>query len=56
VEEDEGILKNCVGYGELSLENDGRSGKKCMYLTCDFNGRWLKDSTLQTSYVALLLH
>jgi hypothetical protein len=31
-------LESCVGYGELSLENDGRNGKRCIYLVCDFNG------------------
>ncbi len=36
VREDEGvILKNCVGYVELSLENDGKNGKRCTYLVCD---------------------
>jgi hypothetical protein len=27
VEEDEGILESCMGYGELSLESDGRNGE-----------------------------
>jgi hypothetical protein len=35
-----------VGYGELPLESDGRNEERCMYLVCDFNGRWLKDSSL----------
>jgi len=51
---DEGILESCVGYGELSLESDGRNGGKCMYLTCDFNGRWLKDSSLLCCIVIVL--
>jgi len=34
--EDEGvILKNCVGYVELSLESDGRNGKRCTYMVYD---------------------
>jgi hypothetical protein len=24
-----------VGYGELSLENDGWNGERCTYLECD---------------------
>jgi hypothetical protein len=36
VREDEGmIFKNCVGYVEFLLENDGRNGKRCMFLICD---------------------
>ncbi len=52
--ENEGIhLDICVGYGELSLESDGKNEKKCTYLVCDFNERWLKDSSF---FVALLLY
>ncbi len=43
-----------MGYGKLSLENNGKNGKKCMYLTCDFNGRWLKDSNLLCCIVIVL--
>ncbi len=43
-----------MGYGKLSLENDWRNGEKCMYLTCDFNGRWLKDSSLLCCIVIVL--
>ncbi len=54
VGENEGIhLDICVGYGELSLESDGKNEKKCTYLVCDFNERWLKDSSF---FVALLLY
>jgi hypothetical protein len=28
------------------LKSDGRNGERCMYFVCDFNGRWLKDSSL----------
>jgi hypothetical protein len=28
------------------MEKDVRNGERCMYLGCDFNGRWLKDSYL----------
>ncbi len=31
-----------------------RSRKKCMYLVCDFNGRWLKDSSLLCCIIILL--
>ncbi len=41
-------------YGELSLESDGRNGERCMYLVCDFNGRWLKDSGLLCCIVIVL--
>jgi hypothetical protein len=54
VEEDEGILKNCVGYEKLSLENDGRNGERRLYLACDFNERWLKDSNLLCCIVIVL--
>jgi hypothetical protein len=37
-------LKICVGYGKLSLKNEGRNEKKSTYLVI-FNGRWLKYSS-----------
>jgi hypothetical protein len=43
-----------VGYGELSLESDERNGERCMYLACDLNGRWLKDSSLLCCVVIVL--
>jgi hypothetical protein len=54
VQKDEGILESWVGYGKLSLESDGRNGERCMYLACDFNGRWLKDSSLLHCIVIVL--
>ncbi len=34
-------LRICVGYGKKKFfENDGKNGKICTYLVCDFNGRW----------------
>jgi hypothetical protein len=56
VGEDEGdALEICVGYGKLfSFESDGRNGKRCMYLVCDFNGRWLKDSNYLCCIVIVL--
>ncbi len=44
-----------MGYGELfSFDNDGRNGKRCTYLVCDFNGRWLKDSSHFSCIVIVL--
>jgi hypothetical protein len=43
-----------VGYGKLSLESDGRNGKICRYLVCDFNGIWLKDSNILCCTVIVL--
>jgi len=43
-----------VGYGELSLENDGRNGKRCIYLVCDFSGQRLKDSSFLCCIVIVL--
>ncbi len=52
VREDEGvILKNCVGYVELSLENDGKNGKRCTYLVCDL----MKDGWKIRIYCVTLL-
>jgi len=28
------------------MEKDVKNGERCMYFVCDFNGRWLKDSSL----------
>ncbi len=40
-----GCIRDLYEYGKFfSFENDGRNGKRCTYLVCDFNGRWLKDS------------
>ncbi len=47
-------LKICVGYGELSMESDHRNEKMCMYLVCDFNRRWLKDSSLLCCIIIVL--
>ncbi len=43
-----------MGYGELSLESDGRNEKRCVYFVCDFNGRWLKDSSLLCCIIIIL--
>jgi hypothetical protein len=53
-EDERDSLESCVGYGELSLENDGRNGKRCIYLVCDFSGQWLKDSSLLCCIVIIL--
>jgi hypothetical protein len=31
-----------------------RNGEICMYFVCDFNGRWLKDSSVLCCLVILL--
>jgi hypothetical protein len=31
-----------------------RGRKKCMYLVCDFNGRWLNDLSLLCSIIIIL--
>jgi hypothetical protein len=49
-----GYLESCLGYGELSLEHDWRNGERCLYLACDFNGRWLKDLSLLCCIVIVL--
>jgi hypothetical protein len=36
------------------MEKDVRNGKRCMYFVCDFNGRWLKDSSLLCCMAILL--
>jgi hypothetical protein len=36
------------------LENDGKNGKICTYLVCDFNRRWLKDLSLLCCIVIVL--
>ncbi len=44
-----------MGYGKLfSFESDGRNGKGYMYLVCDFNGRWLKDSSYLCCIIIVL--
>jgi hypothetical protein len=48
-------LNICVGYGKLfSFESDGRNGERCIYLVCDFNARWLKDSN-PLCYIVIVL-
>jgi hypothetical protein len=42
------------GYVKLSLERDRKNEEKCMYLVCDFNGRWLKGSSLLCCIVIVL--
>jgi hypothetical protein len=32
-----------------NLENEMRQGEKCMYFVCDFNGKWLMDSSFLCS-------
>jgi hypothetical protein len=44
-------LKICVGYGELSVESDERNEKRYI---CDFNRRWLKDSSLLCCIIIVL--
>jgi hypothetical protein len=36
------------------IERDVRGRKRCMYLLCDFNGKWLKDSSLLCCIIILL--
>jgi hypothetical protein len=36
------------------MERGVRNGEKCMYFACDFNGRWLKDSSLLCCITILL--
>ncbi len=45
-----------MGHWECKtfMERDVRGRKKCMYLVCDFNGRWLKDSSLLCCIIILL--
>jgi len=47
-------LEICVGYGKFSLESDGKNEKSCMYLVCDFNGGWLKDSSILCCIIIVL--
>jgi hypothetical protein len=49
-----GFIKICVSYGKLSLESDVRNEERCMYLICDFNGIWLKDSSLLCCIIVVL--
>jgi hypothetical protein len=44
VERMRGCIRKLSGIWKLLfLESDGRNGKRCTYLVCDFNGVWLKD-------------
>jgi hypothetical protein len=50
---------NILGSGTIweyrtLMERDVRNGKKCMHFVCDFNGRWLKDSSLLCCMAILL--
>jgi hypothetical protein len=49
-----GFIKKLCGLWKLSLENDVRNEKRCTYLVCDFNGRWLKVSSLLCCIVVVL--
>jgi hypothetical protein len=46
VRKEEGFIKD--------LESEVRDGKKCMYFVCDFNGRWLKDTSFLCCIVIIL--
>jgi hypothetical protein len=36
------------------LERDGMNEKRCTYLACDFNGRWLNDLSLLCCIIVVL--
>jgi hypothetical protein len=36
------------------MEREGRNREICMYLVCDFNGKWLKDSNF-LCYIIIIL-
>jgi hypothetical protein len=43
-------------HGEYKtlMERDVKGGERYMYLVCDFNGRWLKDSSFLCCILILL--
>ncbi len=45
-----------MGHWEFKtlMKRDMWGRKKCMYLVCNFNGRWLKDSSLLCCIIILL--
>jgi hypothetical protein len=47
-------LRSFVRYVEFFLKSDVKNGKKCIYLICDFNGRWLKDLSFLCCIVIVL--
>ncbi len=42
------------GYVKLSLENNRKNEERCTHLICDFNGKWLKGSSLLCCIVIVL--
>jgi hypothetical protein len=42
------------GECKILMERNVRGGERYMYLVCDFNGRWLKDSIFLCCIVILL--
>jgi len=55
MKKDEGVIhmRDLCGIWK-SLESDGRNGKRCKYLLCDFNRRWLKDLSILCCIVVVL--
>jgi hypothetical protein len=48
------IMGKLLGECKTFMGRDVKGGEKYMYLVCDFNGRWLKDSNFLCCIVILL--
>ncbi len=47
-------LKIFGGWRRLTLSVEKKNGERNMYFVCDFNGRWLKDSSFIYCFDVLL--